>query len=112
MQTLIAIPTEGGNISTHFGRCDKFSIFKTQDGKIVSQQFLDPPGHEPGAYPKYLGDQDVNVVICCGLGPKAKQLFDENNIDVLVGVDTSSPTELVGKFLNGSLISGNNHCDQ
>jgi len=112
MHKIIAIPTENGNISTHFGRCEKFTIYKTLAGRILSQTQLEPPVHEPGAYPKYLNEHGVNTVICCGMGPKAKQLFDENNIEVYVGVETSSLIDLVEQYLDGVLTTGDNQCDQ
>jgi len=50
----IAIPTANGHICAHFGHCEAFTVVETEDGKVTSSYFADPPEHQPGTYPKFL----------------------------------------------------------
>ena len=52
---LFAIPTAQGELCSHFGHCEQFAIINVQDGKVVNQEMLTPPPHEPGLLPRWLG---------------------------------------------------------
>jgi len=45
------------------------------------------------------------------MGSRAKRLFDEQNIDVIVGVSSDEPKALIEAYAAGSLTSGENICD-
>jgi predicted Fe-Mo cluster-binding NifX family protein len=109
----IAIPVTGGRISAHFGHCEEFSIFDVDiDGKkITSQQSLTPPHHEPGVLPKWLSELQVDLVIAGGMGQRAQQLFEQNNIDLVIGAMDNTPQELIEQYMNNRLQSGRNICD-
>ncbi len=107
----IAIPTANGKLAMHFGHCEKFAIVNVENKKVVSTEEANPPPHEPGALPKWLGDQNVNVIIAGGMGNRAQNLFAENNIKVIVGAPAETTEDLVSSFLDNSLVSGDNVCD-
>ena len=111
MKVLIAIPTTNGKLSLHFGHCEKFVIFTTEDGKIVKEDEVFPPAHEPGAFPAFLRNHGVNAIIAGGMGSRAQQLFTQNDIQVIIGVQESEPKELVEQYLVQTLQSGANLCD-
>ncbi len=111
MKKLFAIPTQNGKLCAHFGHCEKFAIVSTEEDKIVNIDFLTPPMHQPGAYPKFLADNGVSVIISGGMGVKAQDLFTQNNIEVCMGVGAESPELLVEQFINGQLSTGENLCD-
>jgi len=111
MKKLFAIPTENGKLCAHFGHCEKFAIVETEDNKVVKEEFLTPPVHQPGVYPQFLAQHGVSVIISGGMGQKAQQLFAQNNIDVCIGVNAESPAKLVEQYLNSSLKTGENLCD-
>ena len=48
MKKLFAVPTENGALCAHFGHCEKFAIIETEDQKIIGENYLAPPAHEPG----------------------------------------------------------------
>lgn len=106
-----AIPTVGEVLTPHFGHCEKFAIIETEDGSILSVNYLSPPVHQPGVYPRFLADHGVDVIISGGMGFKARDLFSMNNIEVCVGVSSDSPQKLVEEYLKGQLITGDNPCD-
>ena len=111
MKTLIAIPTTNGMLSPHFGHCEKFIIFTTDDGKVVKEEAVTPPAHEPGAFPAFLRNLGVKAIIAGGMGSRAQQLFAQNNIQVIIGVQESEPKMLVEQYLLQTLQSGTNLCD-
>jgi len=111
MKIKFAIPTLNGQLTAHFGHCEKFAIVNVEDNKVINEEMIEPPVHQPGVYPKFLSEQGVNVIIAGGMGQKAQDLFAQNNIEVHMGVDAGSATELVEQYLNNQLQTGANLCD-
>ncbi len=108
----VAIPLANGLLAQHFGHCQKFAMIDVDDNqKIAGNQLLDPPPHEPGVLPAWLHEQGANVIIAGGMGARAQQLFQQNDIKVLVGAPADTPENLVSQYLTGSLQTGVNLCD-
>ena len=108
----IAIPIHQGKLCLHFGHCDQFAVIDTDAANtITNREDLTPPPHEPGLLPRWLHEKNVNVIIAGGMGQRAQQLFDQNNIQVIVGAPVDSPESLVDAYLNNTLQSGQNVCD-
>lgn len=83
----IAISTDGGYVSAHFGRCPIFTIIEVLDGKVRQQYTLDNPGHAPGAIPEFLHQKGVECIVAGGMGQRAKILFQEYGIETILGID-------------------------
>ncbi|MDD3235349.1 MAG: NifB/NifX family molybdenum-iron cluster-binding protein [Candidatus Cloacimonetes bacterium] len=111
MNKKIAIPTTNSVLSAHFGHCEKFAIYSVVDSKIVKEEMITPPPHEPGSHPKFLRDLGCETIIAGGMGERAQTLFAENNIEVFIGVPDIPLTDLVQKYIESELKSGNNLCD-
>lgn len=111
MKKKFAIPTLNEKLTAHFGHCEKFAIVEVEDNKVVKQEYINPPVHQPGVYPKFLADQGVHVIIAGGMGQTAQDLFAQNNIEVHMGVQEGTPSELVMNYLNNQLQTGQNLCD-
>lgn len=107
----IAIPTTQGKLSSHFGHCEKFAIYDVEDNKIVSENFVSPPPHEPGSHPAFLRGLGCSTIIAGGMGSRAQNLFAENEIEVFIGVPDVSLEDLVKTYLSENLKSGDNLCD-
>lgn len=109
----IAIPLTDGKLSSHFGHCQQFTIIDVDDQtkQITTQEMLNPPAHEPGVLPRWLGGMNVQVIIAGGMGQRAQQLFAQNQIQVLCGAPQAEPEELVHLYLNKTLELGQNICD-
>lgn len=107
----IAIPIAEGRLTAHFGHAAQFAILHVEDGGISKKDLLEPPPHEPGVLPRWLGELGVNVIIAGGMGQKALSLFGENGIQVVTGAPNLPPEELVQQFLAQSLETGDNVCD-
>ncbi len=107
----IAIPITDNILSAHFGHCDKFYVYEIENEKIVKETIMTPPSHEPGLLPKWLGGQSVTDIIAGGIGQRAIDLFNQNNINVYVGAPQKAPVEIVESHLNGSITLSGNYCD-
>lgn len=108
-----AIPVSGGMLSPHFGHCDSFAMIDvdTQKREVIKKELVPSPGHEPGLLPAWLADEGVSVVIAGGMGSRAQNIFQQNNITVVIGTTESDPEQAVLSHLNGTLASGDNICD-
>lgn len=109
----IAVPLAQGKLSLHFGHCDQFAIFDVDENLKAPMHRNDaiPPAHAPGALPKWLHENKVNVIIASGMGQRAQQLFAQNDIKVVIGASCDSPEELVSAYLKDTLETGDNICD-
>ncbi len=108
---LIAIPTAGGKLCSHFGHCEQFALIQTENGQIKGKTMQTPPPHEPGILPKWLHDKGAGLIIAGGMGAKAKELFTQNGIRVITGAPMDSPESLVNQYLSETLVTGDNSCD-
>ncbi len=107
-----AVPTVDGKLCMHFGHCQKFAIIDVNNAnEILSEEYIDPPAHEPGVLPGWISGLGVNCVIVGGMGQRAQQLFMAKNVKVVTGAMDEDPKEIVKHFLNDSLQTGPNACD-
>jgi predicted Fe-Mo cluster-binding NifX family protein len=106
----VAISTDQGYVSPHFGRCSTYTIVETQEGQILDREEIPNPGHQPGFLPQYLSDKGVNCIIAGGMGPRAQALFAQKNIETIIGVQ-GSIDEVIQKFIKQELESGDDLCD-
>lgn len=111
MKKLFAVPTAGGKLTAHFGHCEKFAVVEVDGSAIVGSEFIEPPVHQPGVYPRFLADSGVSTIIAGGMGQKAQDLFKEAGIEVCIGIEAAEPENLVRRYLDESLTTGTNQCD-
>ncbi len=109
----IAVPTVNGSFSQHFGGADRFAIFEVDEKarKIVSSVSAVPPPHEQGSFPAWLKEQNVNVILAGGMGPRAVTMLEDFGIQVVTGVPGGgAPAVLVESFLGGGLAASGESC--
>jgi ATP-binding protein involved in chromosome partitioning len=107
-----AFPCLDKKICAHFGHCQEFAFIETdENNNIVKSEFLDPPEHQPGVYPKWVASQGANIVIGGGMGSMAQNLFTENGVEVVVGAPEDTPENVVKLYLEGKLQTTGNACD-
>lgn len=107
----IATACMGKTISQHFGHCQNFIIFETENGKVLSETDIPNPGHRPGFLPNFLGDQGVEVMIAGGIGGGAVEIFNERGIPVITGAGGDARA-VVESYLAGTLVSTNTECHE
>ncbi|WP_159517846.1 NifB/NifX family molybdenum-iron cluster-binding protein [Sunxiuqinia indica] len=107
----IAIPTENGVLSTHFGHCKHFTLIEVKNDSIGNETVVEAPPHEPGLLPKWLAERGVTEIISGGIGQKAVNLFKSNNIIIHAGAPNKPANELVRDLIDNRLMTGTNACD-
>jgi len=109
----IAIPVTGEQLDPHFGHCENFAVYDVnQQAKTISEtNRITPPPHEPGLLPGWLKSQGIDLIITGGMGQKAIQLCHQNQIEVILGAQSTAPQTLIEQFLNEKLSAGSNACD-
>jgi predicted Fe-Mo cluster-binding NifX family protein len=108
-----AIPTANNRLCLHFGHCEVFTFIDVDEKSktITGKEIVTPPVHQPGILPPWIADQGAEVIIAGGMGERARALFEEYNIKVIVGAEEGNPEELVMNYLNGTLKTSVNACD-
>lgn len=111
MNKRIAIPLENGILCAHFGHCQKFAIVDVTNNLVNYVQEITPPQHQPGLYPRWIAQHGVTDVIAGGMGQRAIDLFNHEDINVFVGAPMKEARELVEDFLSDKLSLSANYCD-
>lgn len=108
----IAIATDGNMVSAHFGHCHQYTIYDVDEkqNKINSKLVIENPGHQPGFLPGYLAKLGVNCIIAGGMGPRAQELFAQNNIKTITGV-FGRVDDVIREYLKGNIVDRGNLCD-
>jgi predicted Fe-Mo cluster-binding NifX family protein len=109
----VAVPVAEGKMAAHFGHCSHFALFDVDEATkaIVKKEVIPSPGHQPGFLPAWLAEEGVSVVIASGIGSRAQGIFNENRIEVVVGVLGDDPEKAVLDYMKGELARGDNICD-
>jgi len=105
----VAISTDGDFVSAHFGRCPYFTIVSIYDGKITEKEVIENPGHHPGFIPQFLQERSVECIVAGGIGMRAKGLFNELGIQIIIGV-SGKIDEVIEKLQKGTLKGGESLC--
>jgi len=106
----LAIATQDGMVSAHFGHCQAYTLVDIEDGSATNTNAIPAPPHQPGILPPFLADKGANIVIAGGMGPRAVELFEAQGIKVISGVQ-GSIDQVVEAYIAGTLKSGENLCD-
>ncbi len=109
----IAIPTAEGLLCPHFGHCQEFAFIEVDPRRkeITNVEMVTPPPHQPGVLPQWLGQMGVDLIIAGGMGGRAIQTVNQQNLKVLIGAPSARPQDVVIDYLNDRLRLGQNVCD-
>jgi len=107
----IAVASEGKMVTGHFGHCEGFAIFETENKQITGSEFIPNPGHKPGFLPNFLNDKGVKVIISGGMGGGAVDIFNEKGIEVVTGASGDAESAVNG-YLQGTLKSTGSVCHE
>lgn len=105
----IAISTDSGKVSAHFGRCPEFTLVETENGGILERETIENPGHRRGYLPKFLKQKGVDFIIAGGMGMRAVSMFEDFGIKTVTGVE-GRVDEVVRKIEDGKLEGSENLC--
>ena len=104
----IAVTYLKGNVFQHFGKTEYFNIYEVENNEIIKSYVIDNNGITHCALIDYLKENNVDTLICGGLGYGAVSKLNELNIKLYAGV-SGFADDAVKKLLNGSLEYDNSH---
>lgn len=107
----IAVAAMGNMVAQHFGHCEKFVFVEVEGNKIIAMNEVENPGHKPGFLPNFLADRGANVIISGGMGGGATTIFNERNVEVVVGA-SGAVKDAVEAYVAGELESTGSVCNK
>ena len=106
----IAVTYDNGNVFQHFGHTEQFKVYEVEDNKVVSSEVIGSNGTGHGALAGLLAGQDVDVLICGGIGGGAQAALAEAGVELCAGAEGNTD-EAVEAYLRGELVSTGANCD-
>jgi len=98
----IAVTYEQGMVFQHFGHCEQFKLYEVTNGKVISMEIVHSNGSGHGEQAAFLKNKGVDVLICGGIGARAKNTLSEAGIRLFAGAQGNADDQ-VKSFLEGSL---------
>ena len=106
----IAVTYDNGNIFQHFGKTEFFKVYEVEDHKVIASEVIGSNGTGHGALAGLLADQNVDVLICGGIGGGAQSALEEAGVELCAGAQGDAD-EAVEAYLKGELVSTGANCD-
>ena len=107
----IAITCENNQVFQHFGHTPGFALFEIVDGRIVSEKMLSSGSSGHGALATLLALEQVETLICGGIGGGAINALGNAGIKVIGGA-AGNVREVAEAFAAGTLqVRADFHCN-
>ncbi len=107
----IAVTCENGQVFQHFGHTPGFAVFEVKDGKILSEKMLSSGSSGHGALATLLALEQVELLICGGIGGGAINALNDAGIKV-VGGASGGVREAAQGYIDGTLqVRADFHCN-
>lgn len=97
----IAVTYENGQIFQHFGHTEFFKIYTVENNMIENEEIIPTLGSGHGALAGFLKMNNVDVLICGGIGGGAQNALHEAGIKFYGGAQGSADSAVL------ALLSGN-----
>lgn len=109
---IIATPFDktNGKIFSHFGKSELFKVFTLEDNKIISSELVECEESGHNALAVSLVNNDVDLVICDGIGDGATDALSAAGIEIISGAK-GDPEEAIKAYLAGELTSSGVNCE-
>lgn len=91
-----------GEIFQHFGHTEKFKLYDIADGEVRAMKIISANGSGHGALAGFLKENEVDTLICGGIGGGAQNALKEAGIELYGGVSGSADAAVVA-LLSGKL---------
>lgn len=106
----IAVTYNNGQVFQHFGKTEQFKVYEAENQKIMSSEIIESNGVGHGALAGLLAEQNIDVLICGGIGGGAQAALTEAGIELCAGAQGDTD-EVVEAYLRGELVSSGANCD-
>ena len=98
----IAVTYQNGTIFQHFGKSEAFKVYECADHKVLHSEVVGTNGQGHGALAGLLQGQQIDALICCGIGAGAQNALADAGIQLYGGVSGSCDAA-VDALLQGTL---------
>lgn len=106
----IAVTAETNNgldsmVAQHFGHAPFFILVDMEDNEVCAVQTVANPfatGHQPGQIPRFIKEQNANVILSGGMGGRAIQFFEQYGIQAATGA-SGTVRQSLENFFGGVL---------
>ena len=107
----VAVPSRKGEVDSHFGHCEYFTVFSLNEGKIRTEETLPPPtgcGCKSNLVSS-LAEQDVRVLLAGNMGQGAVNKLNAAGILVIRGC-SGDVRQVVEAYATGKLADASVVC--
>ena len=91
-----------GDVFQHFGHTEQFKIYEIENNNIVSSHVLSSDGEGHSALAQLLESENIDRLICGGIGGCAVNALSEAGIEIFAGI-TGNADNAVKAYLEGTL---------
>lgn len=106
----IAVTYDNGEVFQHFGRTENFKVYEVENNQVISSEVIGSNGIGHGALAGLLAEEDIEVLICGGIGGGAQNALSEAGITLVAGA-AGNTDEVVESYLKGELVSTGANCN-
>jgi len=108
----IAIPTKDEKLCGHFGNCDSFTFaeINPETREIISVEQKIPEDGISCQSASWISEQGANIILAGGMGMRPMMIFAQNGVEVVSGCPELPIRELLNKFMDSTLVTGENTC--
>lgn len=96
-------------VGEHFGHCEKFAVYSIENKEIKEVEILKTPEHIPGAFPKFVVKNNIDVIITGGMGQRAFDLIKADGKEIILGA-SGNLADVIAEYLEGELESKGSTC--
>ena len=111
----VAVTYENGQIFQHFGHTEQFKVYEIENKEIISSEVINTSGSGHGALAGFLLSNNIDVLICGGIGGGAKMALAQAGIQLMGGVsgdaDAAVEAYIAGKLVFNPNVMCNHHGD-
>ena len=108
----IVIPSAENKLCGHFGHCEYFTFVEVnpETKEILSIDKKFPEEGISCQSANWIASQGANIVLAGGMGGRPMAIFAQNGVKIVAGCPELDIEEVVTKFLNNTLVTGENAC--
>ena len=106
----IAVTYDNGNVFQHFGKTENFKVYEVENDQVISSEIIGSNGSGHGALAGLLAGQNIDVLICGGIGGGAQAALTEAGIELCAGAQGDTD-QAVDAYLKGELVSSGVNCN-
>lgn len=107
----IAVTYENGNVFQHFGKAQQFKVYHVDEGLVTAARVIDVVGTGHEALADFLKENEIDVVLCGGLGDGMQAALNLVGIGVVSGLQGDADA-VVQAYLRGELTSAGANCGE